>query len=245
MLRKSRALCPPTFHFHVSFLFQRQFASLFCSHWSSLPSSFMQPFILQRTSRFHLFTSISLSLPPLTRSSHVSESYRKKKERKNDLSIYKCFFLLIWSKSKKRIFTGIPLKKNFPFKDRFNRIPGTFEQLHDSAKKTRVFQVGSKGSRLSASTINFIMLPTARFLSRQVSTSPFVLFLSEENYMKLAVETMEELDWCLDQLETIQTHRSVSDMASLKVRHVSFLSFAWKRWDLSVNRRLRVEFNAF
>lgn len=36
--------------------------------------------------------------------------------------------------------------------------------------------------------------------------------------MKLALETMEELDWCLDQLETIQTHRSVSDMASLKVR---------------------------
>lgn len=35
--------------------------------------------------------------------------------------------------------------------------------------------------------------------------------------MKLAVETIEELDWCLDQLETIQTHRSVSDMASLKV----------------------------
>jgi Phosphodiesterase 4 upstream conserved regions (UCR) len=33
----------------------------------------------------------------------------------------------------------------------------------------------------------------------------------------MAVETMEELDWCLDQLETIQTHRSVSDMASLKV----------------------------
>jgi cAMP-specific phosphodiesterase 4 len=35
--------------------------------------------------------------------------------------------------------------------------------------------------------------------------------------MKLALETVEELDWCLDQLETIQTHRSVSDMASLKV----------------------------
>lgn len=34
----------------------------------------------------------------------------------------------------------------------------------------------------------------------------------------MAVETMEELDWCLDQLETIQTHRSVSDMASLKVK---------------------------
>lgn len=35
--------------------------------------------------------------------------------------------------------------------------------------------------------------------------------------MKMALETVEELDWCLDQLETIQTHRSVSDMASLKV----------------------------
>ncbi|GLG93824.1 Phosphodiesterase [Gryllus bimaculatus] len=38
----------------------------------------------------------------------------------------------------------------------------------------------------------------------------------DDAYVKLAIETMEELDWCLDQLETIQTHRSVSDMASLK-----------------------------
>ncbi|KAL7876623.1 hypothetical protein AOLI_G00115860 [Acnodon oligacanthus] len=38
----------------------------------------------------------------------------------------------------------------------------------------------------------------------------------DESYQKLAVETMEELDWCLDQLETIQTYRSVSDMASTK-----------------------------
>ncbi|MCP9262088.1 cAMP-specific 3',5'-cyclic phosphodiesterase 4D [Dirofilaria immitis] len=31
-------------------------------------------------------------------------------------------------------------------------------------------------------------------------------------------DTLDELDWCLDQLETIQTHRSVSDMASNKFR---------------------------
>ena len=43
--------------------------------------------------------------------------------------------------------------------------------------------------------------------------------ISDENYVKRAGETLEELDWCLDQLETIQTHRSVSDMASSKVRH--------------------------
>ena len=35
--------------------------------------------------------------------------------------------------------------------------------------------------------------------------------------MRTAMETLEELDWCLDQLETMQTHRSVSDMASNKV----------------------------
>ena len=40
---------------------------------------------------------------------------------------------------------------------------------------------------------------------------------SDENYVRRAGETLEELDWCLDQLETIQTHRSVSDMASSKV----------------------------
>uniref|UniRef100_A0AAR2J5C7 Phosphodiesterase n=1 Tax=Pygocentrus nattereri TaxID=42514 RepID=A0AAR2J5C7_PYGNA len=42
----------------------------------------------------------------------------------------------------------------------------------------------------------------------------------DESYQKLAVETMEELDWCLDQLETIQTYRSVSDMASTKFKRM-------------------------
>ncbi len=48
-----------------------------------------------------------------------------------------------------------------------------------------------------------------------------VCLCPDESYQKLAVETMEELDWCLDQLETIQTYRSVSDMASNKVRWCS------------------------
>ncbi|XP_063075740.1 3',5'-cyclic-AMP phosphodiesterase 4B isoform X2 [Engraulis encrasicolus] len=43
---------------------------------------------------------------------------------------------------------------------------------------------------------------------------------SDESYQRLAVETMEELDWCLDQLETIQTYRSVSDMASNKFKRM-------------------------
>lgn len=36
--------------------------------------------------------------------------------------------------------------------------------------------------------------------------------------MQLLQETLEELDWCLEQLETLQTRRSVGEMASNKVR---------------------------
>ena len=44
-------------------------------------------------------------------------------------------------------------------------------------------------------------------------------YIKDETYVRVAIETLEELDWCLDQLETIQTHRSVSDMATSKVRN--------------------------
>uniref|UniRef100_A0A9J8CAJ6 Phosphodiesterase n=1 Tax=Cyprinus carpio carpio TaxID=630221 RepID=A0A9J8CAJ6_CYPCA len=44
--------------------------------------------------------------------------------------------------------------------------------------------------------------------------------LSDETYQKLAVETLEELDWCLDQLETLQTRHSVSEMASNKFKRM-------------------------
>ncbi|KAM9384986.1 3',5'-cyclic-AMP phosphodiesterase 4C-like isoform 2-T3 [Pholidichthys leucotaenia] len=43
---------------------------------------------------------------------------------------------------------------------------------------------------------------------------------SEEPYQKLAMETLEELDWCLDQLETLQTRNSVSEMASNKFKRM-------------------------
>uniref|UniRef100_A0A8C7KSS4 Phosphodiesterase n=1 Tax=Oncorhynchus kisutch TaxID=8019 RepID=A0A8C7KSS4_ONCKI len=43
---------------------------------------------------------------------------------------------------------------------------------------------------------------------------------SEEAYQKLATETLEELDWCLDQLETLQTRHSVSEMASTKFKRM-------------------------
>lgn len=41
---------------------------------------------------------------------------------------------------------------------------------------------------------------------------------SSNSNNRLASDTLDELDWCLEQLETIQTHRSVSEMASTKFR---------------------------
>uniref|UniRef100_A0A3Q2E1G6 Phosphodiesterase n=1 Tax=Cyprinodon variegatus TaxID=28743 RepID=A0A3Q2E1G6_CYPVA len=59
---------------------------------------------------------------------------------------------------------------------------------------------------------NFTVLTNVQFFSS--------CGLFDEAYQKLAMETMEELDWCLDQLETIQTYRSVSDMASNKFKRM-------------------------
>ncbi|KAM4604834.1 3',5'-cyclic-AMP phosphodiesterase 4B-like [Polymixia lowei] len=62
---------------------------------------------------------------------------------------------------------------------------------------------------------------TSNKRSPAVSQPPVTkVCLSDESYQKLAMETMEELDWCLDQLETIQTYRSVSDMASNKFKRM-------------------------
>uniref|UniRef100_A0A3B3ZCC6 Phosphodiesterase n=1 Tax=Periophthalmus magnuspinnatus TaxID=409849 RepID=A0A3B3ZCC6_9GOBI len=61
--------------------------------------------------------------------------------------------------------------------------------------------------------------------NKSVSLSDLILCPSpEETYQQMARETLEELDWCLDQLETIQTHRSVSEMASNKFKRNRELS---------------------
>ncbi|XP_032307956.1 cAMP-specific 3',5'-cyclic phosphodiesterase isoform X5 [Drosophila ananassae] len=63
--------------------------------------------------------------------------------------------------------------------------------------------------------------PTQSSTAARTANPPGVpLSQGEEAYTRLATDTIEELDWCLDQLETIQTHRSVSDMASLKFKRM-------------------------
>uniref|UniRef100_A0A3B3U167 Phosphodiesterase n=1 Tax=Poecilia latipinna TaxID=48699 RepID=A0A3B3U167_9TELE len=73
---------------------------------------------------------------------------------------------------------------------------------------------------------NFTTLTNIQCVSNNAAMNPLrpdyvsVCLLADESYQKLAMETMEELDWCLDQLETIQTYRSVSDMASNKFKRM-------------------------
>ena len=63
------------------------------------------------------------------------------------------------------------------------------------------------------------------YLFFQPNTAFHTPNMADETFLRMSLETLEELDWCLDQLETIQTHRSVSDMASSKV---SFRSWGTK-----------------
>lgn len=42
--------------------------------------------------------------------------------------------------------------------------------------------------------------------------------LADDAYKEAARATLKELDWCLAQLESMQTHKSVSEMATNKVR---------------------------
>uniref|UniRef100_A0A8C6U3I8 Phosphodiesterase n=1 Tax=Neogobius melanostomus TaxID=47308 RepID=A0A8C6U3I8_9GOBI len=44
--------------------------------------------------------------------------------------------------------------------------------------------------------------------------------LAEEPHQQLAIETLDELDWCLEQLETLKTRHSVSEMASTKFKRM-------------------------
>ena len=63
-----------------------------------------------------------------------------------------------------------------------------------------------------------ILMHEYKHITADFLTCVWSVGVPEEPYQKLAVETLEELDWCLDQLETLQTRHSVSEMASNKVR---------------------------
>ncbi|XP_070380884.1 3',5'-cyclic-AMP phosphodiesterase 4C isoform X2 [Dermacentor albipictus] len=62
--------------------------------------------------------------------------------------------------------------------------------------------------------------PTMKMPSGSPGTNTSGSSLSEEEYSQMASSTVKELEWCLEQLETIQSHRSVGDMASSKFKRM-------------------------
>uniref|UniRef100_A0A3Q1BK65 Phosphodiesterase n=1 Tax=Amphiprion ocellaris TaxID=80972 RepID=A0A3Q1BK65_AMPOC len=121
--------------------------------------------------------------------------------------------------------SGLVLQANFPHSQRRE----SFLYRSDSD-----FDLSPKAMSRNSSTASdlhgedMIVTPFAQvsriytlcFHNSYFSDLQHVFVLSEEPYQKLAVETLEELDWCLDQLETLQTRHSVSEMASNKFKRM-------------------------
>jgi len=69
------------------------------------------------------------------------------------------------------------------------------------------------------------MITTATGINRRFCDFEFYVFYwIDDSSLSHAIATLEELDWCLEQLETMQTHKSVSDLASLKVYIFEYIS---------------------
>uniref|UniRef100_A0A8C4HWD6 Phosphodiesterase n=1 Tax=Dicentrarchus labrax TaxID=13489 RepID=A0A8C4HWD6_DICLA len=110
--------------------------------------------------------------------------------------------------------SGLVLQANFPHSQRRESFLYRSDSDFDLSPKT-MSRNSSTASDLHGE--DMIVTPFA-----QVSSIVYYWFFKtrKEPYQKLAVETLEELDWCLDQLETLQTRHSVSEMASNKFKRM-------------------------
>uniref|UniRef100_A0A3B4Z3J6 Phosphodiesterase n=1 Tax=Stegastes partitus TaxID=144197 RepID=A0A3B4Z3J6_9TELE len=119
---------------------------------------------------------------------------------------------------------GLVLHPSFPQSQRRESFLYRSDSDYDTSPKTmsRNSSINSEGLRTVRS--NFTILanvttPTNKSVSCCQTPLPLPTY-TQETYQQMARETLEELDWCLDQLETIQTHRSVSEMASNKFKRM-------------------------
>uniref|UniRef100_A0A3P9CSB4 Phosphodiesterase n=1 Tax=Maylandia zebra TaxID=106582 RepID=A0A3P9CSB4_9CICH len=108
--------------------------------------------------------------------------------------------------------SGLVLHTNFPG---HNQRRESFLYRSDSD-----YELSPKSMSRNSSIASELMLLIRSLLVQVLASLRIPLVASNDAYQKLAMETMEELEWCLDQLETIQTYRSVSDMASTKFKRM-------------------------
>uniref|UniRef100_A0A667WG23 Phosphodiesterase n=1 Tax=Myripristis murdjan TaxID=586833 RepID=A0A667WG23_9TELE len=120
---------------------------------------------------------------------------------------------------------GLTLHSSFPQGQRRESFLYRSDSDYDMSPKTvsRNSSLASEGVMILRSNFTLLANVSTPTVKRSplggVCPSPRTT-LSEQQYQQLALDTLEELDWCLDQLETIQTHRSVSDMASNKFKRM-------------------------
>ncbi len=46
------------------------------------------------------------------------------------------------------------------------------------------------------------------------------IYLTDESKIQLSLDTLDDLDWCLNQLENMQSHKYISDIASTKFKRM-------------------------
>uniref|UniRef100_A0A3Q3NFP9 Phosphodiesterase n=1 Tax=Mastacembelus armatus TaxID=205130 RepID=A0A3Q3NFP9_9TELE len=129
--------------------------------------------------------------------------------------------------------SGLVLQANFPHSQRRE----SFLYRSDSD-----FDLSPKGPSRNSSTASdlhtedMIVTPFAQVNTWRSSHIPFHIYFpfcaiwstnsekscsfAEEPHQQLAIETLDELDWCLEQLETLKTRHSVSEMASNKFKRM-------------------------
>uniref|UniRef100_A0A8C1W0S4 Phosphodiesterase n=1 Tax=Cyprinus carpio TaxID=7962 RepID=A0A8C1W0S4_CYPCA len=112
---------------------------------------------------------------------------------------------------------GLVLHPSFPQSQRRESFLYRSDSDYDMSPKTmsRNSSINSEGH-----AEDLIVTPFAQVRHTVVCCVWQTVYNELITYQQLARETLEELDWCLDQLETIQTHRSVSEMASNKFKRM-------------------------
>uniref|UniRef100_A0A3B1JQQ5 Phosphodiesterase n=1 Tax=Astyanax mexicanus TaxID=7994 RepID=A0A3B1JQQ5_ASTMX len=119
---------------------------------------------------------------------------------------------------------GLVLHPSFPQSGRRESFLYRSDSDYDMSPKTmsRNSSINSEFCCFSKLLLLLQVLASLRTVrtSRCICMCLLSCLCTDETYQQLARETLEELDWCLDQLETIQTHRSVSEMASNKFKRM-------------------------
>ncbi|XP_029356509.1 cAMP-specific 3',5'-cyclic phosphodiesterase 4C-like isoform X2 [Echeneis naucrates] len=134
--------------------------------------------------------------------------------------------------------SGLVLQANFPNSQRresfLYRSDSDFDLSHKTTSRSSSTSTDLQGEDMivtpfaqvlaSLRTVrsNFAALThlQVRVGNKRTHSSTMGKTAHSESEQKLAMETLEELDWCLDQLETLQTRHSVSEMASNKFKRM-------------------------